>query len=101
MMKRNAHSPYVFIPLYHVRVAYRMIPGEFWSIFCVEIKKARSMDFPAVWLSSILETYFKTWHIVDLNINWQGTQQRLEIKERKTTDIVSELELSKEKKSTK
>lgn len=66
MMKRNAqqslqsHSPYVFIPLYHVRLAYRMIPGEFWSIFCVEIKKACSMDFPAECLSSILETYLKT-----------------------------------------
>lgn len=76
-----------------------MIPGEFWSIFCVEIKKACSMDFPAVCLSSILETYFKTWHIVELNSNWQGKQQRWAIKERKTTDIVSELELSNEKKA--
>lgn len=75
-----------------------MIPGEFWSIFCVEIKKACSMDFPAECLSSILETYLKTWQIVALNTNWQGTQQRWAIKERKTTDIVSELELSKEKK---
>lgn len=43
--------PYIFIPLYHVSLAYRLIPEAFWSIFSVEIKKACSMDFHTVFMS--------------------------------------------------
>lgn len=60
-----------FIPLFHVRLAYGMIPGAFWFIFCVEIKKACSMDFPTVFMSSLLEPQFKIQNMTHSGLKYQ------------------------------